>query len=124
MSKNQYNSRSFRDSIEFENRKKIAQNVLTVHPDRIPVIVESYNGEIEMGKNKFLVPKEITMSKFILEIRRNVTLDASQSLFLFIVAKNSHIAVQANMIMESIYNKYANLDGMLYVIISKENTFG
>ncbi len=113
----------YQDRIPFERRKEEAERIVKKYKDRVPIIVEknaSSKQTPDIDKNKFLVPNELTLGQFIFIIRKRIKLNPEQGLFVFIDNKSP----TASELMISLYEKYANADGMLYVSYSIENTFG
>ena len=57
------------------------------YPDKIPVIVNKYDKSTLDGltKNKFIVPKDLTMSQFIYIIRKRIKLDEKQHYFSLLI---------------------------------------
>ena len=91
--------------------------------------------------NRFLVPADITVGKFVYEIRKHMKLSPEKAIFLFVnnvlppTGKNiPPFAANTNPhdtpplstaeLMSHIYNKYKDADGFLYITYSGENTFG
>ena len=93
-------------------------------PDRIPVIVEkSENIRTDLpniNKNKYLVPKDLSLGQFIYVIRRQLQLPPDKALFLFVNNK----LLPSSELMGYIYASEADTDGFLYVIYSGESVFG
>ena len=116
----------------FEYQEKYSKEVRTnesakikiKYPDRIPVIVDCEKStklkNPNFTQNKFLVPKDITMSQFIFVLRRRIKLEAYQALYCMI---NNSIPVASDT-METIFQQYKSEDGFLYITYSLENTFG
>jgi len=115
-------SNTFKNKYSLEKRKEVAQRIRSKYPDRIPVIVEkSPKSKVpEIDKKKFLVPSDITIGKFIFEIRKHIPLSAEQAIFLFV--KDS-LPPSADLV-STIYNQHKDEDGFLYITYSGENTFG
>lgn len=105
-----------------DNRKIESQNILERYPDRIPIIVERHaNSSIaDIDKKKYLVPNDLTMGQFMYVIRKRIKCPAEQAIFLFV----DGILPTTSDIMSTVYNKYKNDDGFLYITYSGENTFG
>jgi hypothetical protein len=67
------------------------------YPDRIPVIVERLSTSFLplIDKNKYLVPNDLTVYHFVYIIRKRLSLDSTESLFLFVngrtVLKGDHL---------------------------------
>lgn len=93
-------------------------------PDRIPIIVEKSQhirtDLPEINKNKYLVPKDLSLGQFIYVIRRQLQLPPEKALFLFV---NNKLLPSSELIGE-IYATNCATDGFLYVIYSGESVFG
>jgi len=95
------------------------------YSDRIPIICEklaSDNDVPDIDKHKFLVPRDLTVGEFMCVIRKRIRLQPGDALFLFVGEFNN--IPPSNMVMNSIYDRYKNSDGFLYITYSRENTFG
>lgn len=105
-----------------EKRKEVAEKIRQKYPDRIPVIVEKApkSDAPDIDKKKYLVPADITVGKFVYEIRKHMKLNPEQAIFLFV---NDTLPPTAAL-MSQIYGKNKDEDGFLYVTYSGENTFG
>ena len=112
----------FKRKNSFERRNQESKNILAKYPERIPIIVEKYEGcELpEIDKLKYLVPRDMTMPQFIFVIRKRIKLDPSQTLFVMV---NNTLVGSAKLISE-IYDDLSDEDGFLYVTYTNENTFG
>jgi GABA(A) receptor-associated protein len=115
-------SKSYKEKHEFAERKNEAEKILKKYPDRIPIIVEVAQSvtDIELEKNKYLCPGDLTCGQFFFVIRKRTTLAPEQALFMFV---NNTIPATASM-MKQIYNEHKDKDGFLYMLISKESIFG
>ena len=113
---------SFKQKHSFEDRVSESSRVLTNYPDRIPIICEKskQNDLPTIDKNKYLVPRDLTIGQFIYVIRKRICLQPEEALFLFV----SNRMVSTNSIMNEVYNLYKDNDGFLYIQYAKENTFG
>jgi GABA(A) receptor-associated protein len=112
----------FKRANSIEKRLKESRRVLDKFPDRIPVICEASSKSIhlKMDKSKFLVPKDLTISHFVMIVRGRLKLDASVALF-FIVGD---IVAPSISTLDNLYYNHSDLDGFLYLTFSEENTFG
>ena len=112
----------FKRKNSFERRHQESKNILAKYPERIPIIVEKYEGSDlpEIDKLKYLVPRDMTMPQFIFVIRKRIKLDPSQTLFVMV---NNTLVGSAKLISE-IYDDLSDEDGFLYVNYTNENTFG
>lgn len=114
----------FRSSSSFEARLEESRRITEKFPGRIPVIVErAQRAESSIpliDKNKFLVPGDLTLSQFIFVIRKRVSIQSDQALFLFV---NGTLPTTGTLLRE-LYTRYKDNDGFLYAQYCGENTFG
>lgn len=66
------------------------------------------------------MPSDITVGKFIFEIRKHMQLAPEQAIFLFV---NEALPPSAALVSQ-IYKQHADEDGFLYCSYSGENSFG
>jgi len=107
-----------------EQRKDEAMRILSKYPDRVPVIVDPANIEIQekLLKRKYLVPKDLTVGQFMQVLRKhtNMKIDASEAVFLFV----DNVLPATAQMMGVIYEQQKSEDKFLTLVISKESTFG
>ena len=99
------------------------EEILKKYPDRVPVYVNKKEGSVveEIKKHKYLVPKEMTMGNFIYVLRKNIKLNSSQALFVFV----DNLIVSNSQMLGEIYTAHKNKEDLfLYVVYSSESTFG
>ncbi len=115
---------NFKQKNLFNDRFNESLNILTKYPDRIPVIVErstkSSDDCPDIDKNKYLVPKDLTIGQFIYVIRKRMNLPAEKAIFLFM---NGTIPSTSS-IFSNLYKDHKDEDSFLYITYSFENTFG
>ncbi|VVD03599.1 uncharacterized protein LOC126970534 [Leptidea sinapis] len=93
-------------------------------PNKIPLYVERYSREREvpiLGRNKFLVPQELTMSQFLYIIRTKMKLRDSQALYLLV---NEKALVSHSMTMAQAYEQFRSPDGFLHITYAAQQVFG
>jgi len=114
--------KSFKDQFSSDERLKESNNIIAKYPDRIPVIIEKYsNADLpDMEKNKYLVPRDMTVGHFIHMLSKRMQLDPSKALFVFV----HNTLPQTASRMDSLYNTFKEEDGFLYMCYSTEKTFG
>ncbi|KAG4098329.1 autophagy 8 [Neocallimastix lanati (nom. inval.)] len=97
----------FQEKHSFEKRQMESKKELEENPDRIPCIVEkAKNSKImDIERNKLRIPNTLTIK---------------EALYIFI----GEIMPNDTEIMSSIYEKYKNEDGFLYITYEGESTFG
>ena len=72
--------------IEFNSRRSEAVRVLQKYPDRCPIIVDRLDGSSApiLKKNKYLVPRDLTVGQLIYMIRKYLKVKPEQAIFLFV----------------------------------------
>ena len=113
---------SYAEEVKFSVRREESRRILQKYPDRIPVICERGHGNsiAEIGKRKFLVPKDLTIGQFVHLIRRRLNMRADEAMFVFVNQSLPRIHSS----MEEVYARHRNEDGFLYIRYSGENAFG
>jgi GABA(A) receptor-associated protein len=101
----------------------VSRKIVEQYPDRVPVIVEKDPRARlnDIDKKKFLAPADISVAKFIGEIRKHIQLGRQESLFVFVA---DNVMPQPNSTMSQVYAQHKDEDGFLYIIYSAENSFG
>ena len=119
---NESSGSEFKLKHSFENRCKESNNIVTKYPERIPVIVEKQEASdvVDLDKNKYLVPWDLTVGQFVYVIRKRMKLPPEKAIFIFV---NNQIPMQC-MRMSNIYEEEKDNDGFLYIKYAGENTFG
>ncbi|KAJ1155304.1 hypothetical protein NDU88_008035 [Pleurodeles waltl] len=116
--------------IPFKQRKSLATRkgeVADIHrkfPSKVPVVVERYQREKSLpvlDKTKFLVPEELTMTKFITIIRCRMALSATQAFYLMV---NNKTLTSMSLTMSEVYRDHKDEDGFLYMTYASQEMFG
>lgn len=124
---------SFRKRFPFQRRQAESAKQRRQHPDRIPVIVEAYDGADsanrtrvgELTQHKFLVPSHITMGKFMCVLRQRLKLNAAMALILCTNHETKPRSIPpVSSLLSQIYATHHDLDGFLYFQYSGESCFG
>lgn len=116
----------FKKRESFEQRLQASEQIMTRHTDRIPAIVftdESWNRESlpPLDKNKFLVPKDLTIGQFVYVIRKRIKLAPEKAMFLFV---GNNALPPTSALMSTVYENHKDEDGYIYFICCGESTFG
>lgn len=108
----------------FEEREAESLRIRSKYPDRIPVIVEKSDKAsselLDIDKNKFLVPGDLSWSQFLWIIRKRIKLSSDKAIFVF---ANDKLPGSA-MLMSQVYDEYKSPDSYLKVSYVDESTFG
>ena len=120
--KNDYNFSDFNFIKEFkkdklENRISASNKIINKFYNRVPIIVDS---KIILDKNKFIVPRDMIIAQFMYILRKKLDVNPGEAIFL--LCRNNIVMTSDS--INTIYERYKEEDGFLYLIITKENTFG
>ena len=113
----------FKKNNKFEIRHSQAIDIIEKYPGRVPIIVEPCSTSTKLpklDKYKFLVPENLTLGQFHYVIRKRISINPTQAIF--ILCKNNLLPVTSS--IEDVYNNYKDDDNFLYFVYSTENTFG
>jgi GABA(A) receptor-associated protein len=112
----------FKSEHNFEIRLNEAKGVMVKYKERLPIIVQKTKDckLPNIDKCKYLVPRDMSMGQFVYVIRKRIKLDSSEALFICV---NNQLASSSESI-DSIYHKYKDEDGFMYIFYTSENTFG
>ena len=112
----------FKKNNDFEKRKNESNNIMRKHPERIPIIVCKNCGDNlpTIDKQKYLVPKDMSIGQFMYVIRKRIKLEPNQALFVLV----NNTLQPSNKVIDEIYKSCKDDDGYLYIVYSSENTFG
>jgi GABA(A) receptor-associated protein len=106
-----------------DKRKKLSEELRKKYPDKIPVLVgrATKNSPVIL-RHKFLVPQNMSFGISTIEIRKQlVGINEKDAIFFFL---GGNIIPPTNFIISSLYDKYKDKDGFLYITYSSENVFG
>jgi GABA(A) receptor-associated protein len=91
------------------------------HYERVPLILERGSRETPaIDKEKFLVPRDLTVGQLTFVVRKRLKLDATRTIFLLV----SNQLLTSTTTIASVYDRHRNEDGFLYVTYTFENAFG
>ena len=113
----------FKQGKKLEERKKEFQDIKKHYPAKIPIICEKApNSRIKtIEKTKYLVEGGLSVPQFVSTIRKKLDMDDKEALFLLVNGKNT---LSQNETIETVYNKYKDKDGFLYIAYASEEIWG
>lgn len=112
----------------FAQREAESKKMLDKYTDKLPIYLQSKS--INLGKNKWLVPRNITSIELIGFLRKKISIKEHQSIFLYINTLDSKDNIVNSVLpvptesMEDVYYNNKNDDGFLYISVELETTFG
>lgn len=118
-------TKSYKENISFNERKDESSRIKSKYPERVPCIVELSSKikdkDINLDKNKYLVPNDLTCGQLLYIIRKRIKLGPEKALFMYVSEKD---LPPSSSILSQIYQQHSDDDGFLYLKIESENTFG
>jgi len=116
------NRPSYKKRFTSEERSRESRHMLDKFPDRVPVIVQRKNKSdvSDIDKEKYLVPVDLSIGKFVYVIRKRINLTHEKALYVF---TNNTIPPTSATVGE-IYLDQKDSDGFLYITYASEQTFG
>jgi len=114
---------NFKNKYTFDKRKSESSRIKERYPDRLPIIVEKNSNcknLTDIDKNKYLVPKDLTIGQFSYVIRKRLKLTQETAIFLFC----NELIPPTSEILETYLVDKEDADGFYYFTYSGENAFG
>lgn len=99
-----------------------AYHVMRKYPGRVPVVIRPKNDKIPViDKEKYLVPRDMTVAQFVVIIRKHIKLKSTEAIFIFV---NNTLPPNSSTVGDVYDENRDGLDHMLYITYNMENTFG
>ena len=113
----------FKSEKDYDTRKKMSDEILKTHPDKVPIVLEKDpTCKVEpLKKKNYLLEKKSTVGQFILKIRNKIKIKEDEALFL--EAKGKY-AVFGEKLIGELYNSFKDDDGFLYIMYTTELIYG
>jgi GABA(A) receptor-associated protein len=109
-------------SSDIKKRIDETNRIRAKYPERVPIIVKKTAGSDlkDIDKSKYLAPVDMTLSQFIIIIRKRIKIESDKAIFVFI----ENILPPLTSTMAYLYEHMKNEDGYLYIYYNGESTFG
>jgi GABA(A) receptor-associated protein len=109
-------------STDIKKRIDETTRIRAKYPERVPIIVKKAAGSIlkDIDKSKYLAPVDMTLSQFIIIIRKRVKIESDKAIFVFI----DNVLPPLSASMAYLYEHMKSQDGFLYIYYNGESTFG
>ena len=113
---------TFKTQYSFEKRQTESRLVRLKYPERFPLIIEKAKGSKiqDLEKKKYLVNKDMTIGQVVYLIRKFISIESHEAIFLFI---NGTLPPTAALVSQ-VFKESCDSDGFLYILYSAESTFG
>ena len=117
------NNFHFKLENSLDERIRLVKELKKKYIEKIPIICEKgpnckLEGEM---KSHYMLPKDLYFNEFIYIIRQKLKLDSSVGIFLIVDDKYS---IMGNDSISTIYEKYKEKDGILYIHYSDQEIYG
>lgn len=114
----------FKLSSTYEHRYRLAESILQKYPDRIPVIVYPKKGSsLKMKRNKFLSPDNVTVARFIYELRRHIE-GINENKAIYVVLTDKNLLVNMSEPISLVHDRHRSDDLFLYMTVCEESCYG
>ena len=118
-------------NMSLSRRQLLSQKIRGIYPDRCPVIIlmPASIKHLTLTKVKYLAPTDITIAKFLIELKKfclsnrsgpNELIKSDETIYL---SAKDQILPMSTLIL-SIDTNYRDVDGFVYISVHIENTFG
>lgn len=92
------------------------------YPDKVPVVISQVHRDLEISRTKFLVSEDVSVMQLQALIRNRITnLRPEEAIYMFI--SKSECLLAGSCLVLQVFEEYAN-EGVLEIVVTKENTFG
>ena len=112
------------NNLTLEERQEKSKTLTESNPDRVPSIIENKSETIQLKQQKFLIPKRFSVNQLIVWLENQSTKQeikgSDKSKF---IMANKAILLSTN-VMSTIYEKFKNEDGFLYLTITENSAMG
>lgn len=108
----------FKAQNTYETRKGVSGKIREQYPDQYPVIVELDPRATKLCiivKKKFLAPGNIPLNKFMLEVRKVISIGRQDPLAVMV---ESGQMISGDTKMSDLYERFKDPDGFLYILFS------
>jgi hypothetical protein len=101
--------------------KKEVELIKEKYPKYIPILIKSKNNKIILNQHKYLVNENVTISQFMIIIKKKISLKSYEAIYLFI----NNTIPNGSCSLNSLYKSHKDPEtDMLIITVCKENTFG
>jgi GABA(A) receptor-associated protein len=114
----------FKKKVLLSKRMLLSDRMKNQYNTRIPIILicdkSLLDNNIVIPNSKYLLPKDIALGHFMMNIKNKIKMNPNHSFVVFI---NNELPIITSL-MGDLYEKYKDPDGFLYITIAIENVFG
>jgi len=109
----------FKKTHPLKKRKEESKRIRLKYPDRVPAIVQAM--DIELSRQKYLVPRDLTVGQFLITLRKRIRVGEEEALYIFL---DNQTFPPVSQLLSSLDHIHRDEDGFLYFILCKEHVFG
>lgn len=102
----------------------VTANILSLNSLLFLFLLFSYSRSRDIpniDRQKYLVPDDLSVANFMYVIRKRIKIEAEKSIYLFV---NNKVMPATAQFISTLYEKYKDEDGFLYITYAGESTFG
>lgn len=113
---------AFQSTYSLEARSAFSKQIIAKYLNKVPCYIYVHRSQqqvVAIHTNKFVVGISFTIGELIFLLRKNIA--SSQSILLF---SDDACLLHTSSTIGELYAKYCDQDGILYMSLITENTFG
>ena len=110
----------YKNNTSLEQRVRETTQLLKKYPNKVPVYIEIPNNDMVLEKKKYLVDYNVTIMNLQILLRKYIKVHSAEGIYMLI---NKQL-ITGNTELGTIYENNKSEDGLLYIQLLKENTFG
>ena len=111
----------YKDKYTPEERQERSSIMRSKYPSKIPIVVVPAK-DIKCKNTQFLVEKDTSFASFLALVRKTYIQDLKSHEAVFCMIGN--VLPPTTDLLSALYSRYAESDGILYIDVKKEATFG
>ena len=112
---------TYKQKYTFDERLERSRVMKQKYPNKLPIVLVPDKG-INLKSTQFLINNDLTFAQFISIVRKTYAIELKSNEAIFCIVNK--ILPPSAALLSSIYNEHCEPDGILYVHIQKESTFG
>ena len=110
----------YKNSKSIEQRTKETAQLLKKYPTKVPVYIEIPKNDMFLEKRKYLVDNNVNIMHLQSLIRKSININSAEGIYMLV---NKQL-IPTTTELGTLYHTNKSDDGLLYIQLLKENTFG
>lgn len=108
------------NNTSIEQRARETVQLLKKYPNKVPVYIEIPKNDMILEKRKYLVDNNVNIMHLQSLIRKSININSAEGIYMLV---NKQL-IPTTTELGTLYHTNKSDDGLLYIQLLKENTFG